>query len=436
MEQDSWRLVALRGLSYAGEHAVRLSLTAVLGIFVARYLGPEGLGLLSFAQSVFGLLMPVVLLGFPAVLVREFSTGPDWRPTLASALAAQAPIAVLVAVVGFVIVGVSRGFETQAVLTALAMTPLPLLTANRSVRSLLEATGRSHVILFAGITAGLIASTVKILAIVAAADVWVFALAGTIEVGIVTCGLIVGIPVRPRIHSLTRYVRLSVIKDLIGESWPLLLSALAVTIYMRVDVVMLGLLASDQETGIYTAAANLSEVWYFLPMAAVAALRPLLSRLHAQGAEGHYEWVLQRFMAGTAAVCYIAVVAILAAGPTVIAVLYGAEYEPATGVLQLHILAAPFVFLGVAAGPWFIDNRLSRFVLVRAGIGAVTNVFLNVLLIPAFGARGAAVATLISYASGVGLNGLSSGGRRVFWFQLRALVLIWRPMATPNRSDC
>ena len=434
MEQDSWRSITVRGLTYAGEHAVRLLLTAIVGIIVARYLGPEGLGLLSYAQSVFGLLMPIVLLGLPAILVREFSTGADWRPILASALVIQVPVALLVAVCSFLIVAGSRDFETQATLTAMALIPLPLLTTSQSIRSYLEATGRSKAILVAGISGGLVASAVKIAAVLAGADVWVFAAAATIEIAVVAAGLLLGLPARIRLGSLRRHVRLTVVRDLTRESWPLLLSALAVTIYMRVDVVMLGLIAGDEETGIYAAAARLSEVWYFLPVAAVAALRPTLSRLHARGADSEYSRVLQRFMVGAAAVSYLAVAGVLLLGPRLVFLLYGVEYEPSAVVLQLHILAAPFVFLGVAAGPWFIDRRMSRVVLNRSAAGATINVALNLALIPTMGARGAAIATLVSYAlSGVAMNGLSSTSRPIVVKQLRGLLLLGAKLSRRDR---
>jgi polysaccharide transporter, PST family len=422
--EREWRFIAIRALTYAGEHAFRLLLTAVVGVLVARHLGPEGLGLLSYAQSVFKILLPLVVLGLPTVLVREFSTRSDWRQTLASALVVQTPAALLVGFAGFFFVAATRGYDTKAILTALALVPLPLFTLSQSLRSYLGAIGRSRTILVSGIVAAFVASSVKILGVIGGADVWVFSAAVTLEVGVVALGLARGVPGRMRISAVRHHVRAFAVRELFREAWPLLLASFAFMVYLRADVLMLGLLAGDEETGLYSAAAQLSEVWYFLPMAAVAALRPTLSRLYADGDFASYAIAIQRFMAAAAAVSYIALGGMILLGPAVVVMLYGNEFAPAGRVLQLHILAAPFIFLGVAADPWFLDRRLGRVVLMRSVAGAIVNVALNLALIPPYGARGAAVATLVSYLlASVLLNGLWPAGRPVLRLQVRALLL-------------
>jgi PST family polysaccharide transporter len=63
--------------------------------------------------------------------------------------------------------------------------------------------------------------------------------------------------------------------------------------------------------------------------------------------------------------------------------------------------------------------------LVRTFLGAVANVLLNLLLIPIYGAFGAAVATTVSYAlSGVVLNAFSRRTRKIFALQLSSMMLI------------
>jgi polysaccharide transporter, PST family len=334
------------------------------------------------------------------------------------------PVAAAIAAIAFVTVSGSRGFEPQAVLTAMVMMPLPFLAMEQTLRSYHEASGSTRTIVSAGISAALIASIFKLTAILAGAQVWVFALAGTIE-GLLTASLLIrAIPGRTSAAALRNHVSAHVVRSLTRESWPLLLAGIAVTVYMRVDIVMLGLLAGDQETGIYAAAARLSEVWYFLPVAGMAALRPVLARLMAAGHNSDYNQVLQRFMTGATAVSIVAVLVVSLGAPTIITLLYGDAFSAGTSVLRWHILATPFVFLGVASSPWFIDRGLTRQVLLRSSVGAVINVSLNAILIPPLGGQGAAIATLVSYAtSAVLINGVLPAGREVFRMQMRALML-------------
>ena len=80
----------------------------------------------------------------------------------------------------------------------------------------------------------------------------------------------------------------------------------------------------------------------------------------------------------------------------VINLLYGEEYNKAGSVLMIHIWASVFVFLGVASGKWFIIENIQLLAFKRTFYGSIINILLNIILIPQYGIRGAAIATLIS----------------------------------------
>lgn len=412
-----------------------LVLTAVVGVFVARYLGPSGVGLLSYAASVFGLLAPLTLLGMQSVLVREFSTRSEWRTILTSALASQVPLAALASVAGFLLIAGTRSFDREAVLLALVMLPTPLLGLSQSLRAYLEATGRVRQIVVTGIVSAAVASALRITGLLAGAPVWVFGAFGTAQAVVVLVGLAAAIPGRKRIASARRHVNTDMARRLVLESWPLLVATVAVTVYMQADIIMLGVMSGDEEAGIYTSAARLSEIWYLIPMAALAAVRPRLSRLFVSGDLPRYQRLTQHFMTAAAGVSLLAVGAVLLLADVIIRVLYGSAFQPAGPVLRLHILAAPFVFLGVASSQWFIDRGMTRDLMVRTVIGAAVNVALNLVLIPRQGALGAAVATLIAYAlSSVLLNVLWRETRPLFRMQMFGLVFRW-PRHPEDRTE-
>ena len=420
-------------LTYISERVFRLALAAIVGVFVARYLGPERLGLLSFAGGTFGLLTPLTALGLPSLLVREFSTKDEWRPFLASALAIQVPVALFAAVVGMAVVIVARDFARDAVLLAVVLAPLPFLTTHLTLRSYFEATGGVRRIAVTGMVAGVVGAGWRLSGLGASAPVWFFGAAGSIEAAALLVGLALGVPGRRRVAALRRHFRRNVARRLLDESWPLLLAAVAVTIYMKSDLLMLGLIAGDEETGLYTAAARLSEVWYFIPIAAAAAIRPRLARMFAARREQRYLAATQRFMTALVGVAVLAAALVLLAADLIIQFLYGTDFSPAGPVLRVHVLAAPFVFLGVAGSQWFIDRGLTQAVMRRSTVGAVLNVVLNLALIPSQGAMGASIATLTAYAvSGVLLNGVTRQTRPLFGLQVRSFVLRWPTMYPPE----
>jgi PST family polysaccharide transporter len=83
-----------------------------------------------------------------------------------------------------------------------------------------------------------------------------------------------------------------------------------------------------------------------------------------------------------------------------------------------------FVFLGVAQAPWDFSENLLKLGFYRTLSGAVSNVLLNLVLVPRYSAVGAAVATVVSYAlSSVVANAFNSSTRPIFYLQMRSFIL-------------
>lgn len=423
------RVLIRRIAAYSGEQVIRLGLALIAGIVVARALGPAQLGLLTFAGAMFTVGSVLVALGFPNLLTREFSTQENRQVILASALTYQIPTALGVGIIGFGLVSSARGWEVTATLTAAALAPIPVLAVSETLRTYLQAMGRAREVVVAGIVSATTGAPLRMLAAVLTGSPAV--VAGAVTVEAVVRAVLTGRAFRP--GRLTRTVRLSstrVGRGLLRESWPLLIASFAVMIYQRVDMLMLGVLAGDAETGIYAAAVRLSEAWYVLPTTAMAALRPQLTRLLNEGRHADYLKLTSMLLRGLIALSYIAILIVTITAPWIIRVLFGGAFDASASVLRIHILAGPFIFLTVGSSQWFIDKGLTRKVLLRASVGALLNVTLNLVLIPAQGADGAAIATLVSYAVSAWLvNASHRDTDELFRLQARSLLLL------PGRSS-
>jgi PST family polysaccharide transporter len=208
----------------------------------------------------------------------------------------------------------------------------------------------------------------------------------------------------------------------------LLLSGLAEVVYLRIDVVMLERMQGVAAAGTYAVAARLSEVWYAVPVLLAASMFPVIwSR---RGDAAAWDRSLQ---AGLDALCALALVIAVAmqwlAEPLVIG-LFGAEYAAAAPVLALHIWAGVFIFMRALLSRWLVAEDLLRFSLVTHLAGAVINVVGNLILIPRHGPLGAAIGTVVSYATAGWLAlFLSDSTRPMAWKMGRALLLPLRPRA-------
>src|SRR5262249_18772165 len=213
-------------------------------------------------------------------------------------------------------------------------------------------------------------------------------------------------------------------KRLLAQGFPLVLSALAVMIYMRSDVVMLGKIVGYKAARIYAAASQISEACSLLPMAIMPALFPILLRWRKNGPEFYSRQYEKLFLVTVLGAVSISSTLAIAA-PVVVPFIFGEAYASAVSVLRILAWTPIFVFIGVMQGGYDITEGLTWLATLRTSAGALINILLNLLLIPRFGPNGAALATLISYGcSAFLLNFFQARTRRIFELQLRAL-LIW-----------
>jgi len=210
--------------------------------------------------------------------------------------------------------------------------------------------------------------------------------------------------------------------QLLKESWPLLLSGLAITFYMRIDQVMLGEMLGEHDVGIYSAALRLSEVWYVIPMVIVSSVMPSFTEARAHSEELYYQR-LQKLFTYLVRIAYLVAIPMTIIATPLITLLFGTQYSSAGPVLAVHIWAALFVFLGVARRIYSINEGLNIPVMFGTISGALINVLLNIILIPRYGALGAAIATIFSYGfSDVVFYQFIPSYRKIYKMMLSALT--------------
>lgn len=415
-----------------GDKCLRLVAGVFVSLIVARYLGPGKFGLLAYATSLVSLLLPLAELGVDLVVRRRLIVAPDdagrllalvWRARLVVGL-------LLVALLlGWLLLGSARPAEGPLILI-LALTLL--FPAGMTADLWLQANLLARRATLASWMALAIGAAVRLQLVRLGAPLTAFAWAAVGE-GALNCLLIWIAARRAGLPACAPSAVIPLLRDLLAESWPMLLSGLTVTLYMRIDLVMLRHLAGENATGVYAAAVRLSELWYFVPGALAASSLPGLVRCQAEG-ETVYRQALARYYDLSALLAYAAAGSTcLLAGPLV-RLAYGAEFLEAIAVLRWHAWAVVFVFLGVARSQYLVNAGRTGFHLVSTLAGAVLNVLLNLWLIPAHGPIGAAWATLAAYALAAwGASWLHPQVRPNAVLQTRALlfpVLVWRRFFT------
>jgi len=405
---------------------LRMSVGLFVGVWIARYLGPVQFGQYSFALAFVTIFSVVGALAADANVVRDIVKVPSAKDEILGTAtflkflggllaAALCMVAIIIlrpedAVVKWLVIILAVGIMFQA------METIPLW---------FQAQVQSKYTVWAKSIAVLIMASVKVTLVLLNAPIVAFAWAGLAEALLSALALIFVYHVTGQ--RISRWVLdLHRAKVLLRESWPLMIAALTAVLYLRMDVVMLGEMHSEAAVGIYGAATRISEASYFIPMALVASLQPSIMQAKEHSKELFQARLRNVYNLMSALSISVATVVTLFADKLV-RLLFGQSYEAAGAVLVVHVWAAVAVSLGVASSQYLIAENLQKISMYRTTIGLMCNLGLNLLLIPKYGALGAAVATLISYSLATISMGVFVQGRQQTVMMLRSLnPLEWR----------
>lgn len=402
-------------------------MTLFVAAAVARYLGPSDFGLLSYAFSLALLFAVAGQLGLDGLVIREIVNRPDDVPRVLGTVFVLKFAGHLLGAAGLVVYALSVSVDsTERILLFWAAAFIPLAALSAFLGLWFHARVQARYNAVASSISTLLVGGGKLGLVWTGAGVVAFAAANVAQV-LIAATLSFRFYRRQKGPPLSE-LRFSpaLAKTLLSESWLLFLGSIFAFIYLKIDVIMLRWLAGPSEVGTYAVAAALSEAAYFVPAALVASVFPKLIE-SAKSDQELFERRLQTvfdilWLAGLGLIATM----LLLGGP-IIRLFFGAQYEASIPVLLVHVLSAPFYFMRIAFTRWTIIKSGATFFLVTEGLGALTNVALNFLLIPHYGSIGAALATLLSYATASYLTlAIPRRTRPVFLMMSRSVLMPWR----------
>lgn len=371
------------------------------GTMVARTLGPVAYGTLGYAASLTALVSPVAQLGLHSILVQELANSPQDRDTvLGTAMGLQflAGMVCLPAVALWA--WTANPEEPQTAWVCLLHSTGLMFQAGELLQYRFHWEGKMKTAALASLAAGLAATGYKLFLVAARGKLEWFALAHTVEYGALGVLLLVAHGGKLR---FSRKRAASLLKK--GRYY--IAAGLMLVVFHNTDRVMLTWMAGQQETGYYSAAMTCAGAAGFVYNAILDAARP---EVLAAGKQREAMLVqVYRLVLGLAAAECAAMT--LLAKPVVL-LLFGGDYLPAAGVLRMLVWYLVFSYMGSARNLWILAEERHSCLWVINLVMAGGNVVLNGLLIPAFGAMGAAGASVLTQFLGNFLLGF-------FWKPLK-----------------
>ena len=378
-----------------GERILRMGVSLFVGIYVARYLGPERYGLLSYANSFVGIFLALATLGLDEVVVRELLKTPEQREKILGT-------SFLLKLIGTLLMWV-------AIFTAVPFTENDLQTniliiiiafgavfqAFNVIDLNFQAKVKSKYVVHAQFVQLIISSIVKIILVVNEAPLIWFASVYSLDVIVLAMGLVFAYLYNgENIFSWKWSFETS--KYLLHDSWPLIFAGVVVSVYMKIDQVMIKEMLGAKEVGLYAAAVKLSEAWYFFPMAIASSLFPAIINAKVYQKEVYYQRLQKLYdLMVWIAIAIALPISILSSW--IVELLYGNEYLESSSVLNIHIWSGIFIFLGVASSKYLLAENYIKKTFYRTFVGALLNIIMNYYLIGIMGIKGAAISTFASH---------------------------------------
>ncbi len=369
--------------------SIAMTLQFVSLALIARALGPTQYGLLQFAIALFvyvGLTndMGLTLLG---------ARGSAQLGVSVQALSALLGARLLLTMPSVLAICTILVFKPMSAETAVVVVLLTVgfIASCLNLRWLMQARERFAAIAAADTIGAAVQLAVTVVLVRGANDVG-WATVSIIALSISSTAVLartsgVGRSLVPRLSSLS--VRLT------RQAAPLGIALLATAVYYSADSVMIGVFRGNTDVGLYSASYRIVLACLTIPVVVHSALLPVVSRL-----ERHHPSETRRTLeAASRALIWLALPLTLGTAltsGTLVEEVFGREYAASAFPLALLMSSCLTVSANVPFAVLMLARRQDRRYMSITIIGAITNVALNLVAIPGFGIRGAAVTTIVT----------------------------------------
>ncbi len=363
----------------------------IINMLMARYLGPSNFGIINYAASIVMFAVPIMQLGLQSTLVQEIVDRPEKEgETLGTALCLNvtAAIASIAGVVSFAML-VNHGESVTIIVCGLYSLNL-IFQAVRMINYWFQSKLMSKYTSVVTLIAYMLVSIYRIVLLMTRQSIYWFAVSQALDYMLIAVALLV---LYKKLGGQKLSFSKSRAKELLAKSRYYIVSAMMVTIFAQTDKIMLKLMLGNEATGVYSAAAACAGLTSFVFVAIIDSARPTIIKSKSTD-QALFENNMSLLYAVIIALALLQSVFITVFAKWIIAILYGAAYTASVDVLRLIVWYTTFSYIGAVRDVWILAENKHRYLWIINLSGAVTNVVLNICLIPVWGMMGAAFASL------------------------------------------
>ena len=410
-----------------GERILRMIVSLFVGIYVAKYLGPERFGLLSYANSFVGIFTAIAILGLDGIVVRELVKSPDQRDTL---LGTSFLLKVVGTLLMWVLILATLFFSNNDPLTSalIAIIAFGVLFQTFNVIDYnFQAEVKSKYVVHSQIVQLIVSSITKLVLILKGLPLVWFAAVYSLDAIILAVGL--AYAYSRNSGSIKKWKwNAKVALALLLDSWPLMFAYMSYLIYAKIDRIMIKEMLDEHNVGIYSAAYILYEAPLFISLMIAKSVYPILVQYYQDNKNKFFQ-LYSTLSSYLTLLSYLIVLFIFIFHEILIQITFGESFEESSKILMLLSFGMIPMFNAFLRSSYITITGNQKIILYTSLFSAMINIVLNLLLIKVYGVIGAVYATVFTQTlSLIVLNFAFTNTRSISFIQAKSLLLfgIWR----------
>jgi PST family polysaccharide transporter len=425
-EKENILVVLANTFWLVSDRVVRLGVALIVGAWVARYLAPENYGKLNYALAFVALFGSFTSLGIDSILVRDILTSPEKKDKLMGSAFRLKFMSGIVAYLAsllfiFLIKDEMRDRDTMLMISIMGIGNVFL--AFDIIDLYFQSQVKSKYTIFAKNYAFIIVSGIKVAMILCNASLFLLSVTWLLEMVFSAAALV--IIYEKRGFSIRKWSKeWSTMKYMVAQGFGFYISYISTFIYMKMDQIMIGDMMDNRAAGLYASSTKLYEIPYTLLLIIGSSVYPSLINVYKVDKELFYRRIRQ--ITTTLSMFGLIVIgSTWLLGAWVLNMLFGIEYNEAVEILNIQIVGIYFMCLGVLRSSYLSIVSGQNVLMISTIFATIFNLLANFYLIPVMGAKGSALATVITqFLSLVIINLFFEKTRRYFLMQAQSILLL------------
>lgn len=384
------------GISLLVVRATLLASSMIITVFIVRFLGADGFGSYAAASNIYAVFLPIIFFGFGNIITRDVAKEPAmaWKYFINIVYAGF--FITIFCTIGMclfcAIVKYSAVITKAALILAIGLFPNFIVYIAEALFIGLE-----KVKYFAAINLSysvfemiLILSALflghNIFAVVVVLVFMRYLFAAAAVFFIIRLVKVDGF--RPNLKFIIKLAKIS---------WIFSIAGILAGLLFKIDILFLSKMAGSHETGVYSVALKLVNLWSMALTSFIGVFYPIASKYYANNSSDEYKEMCQTMIKCTLVFVFLAIVSTLCLSKEIIPLLFGAEYEHSIEVFKILIFLLIPLCGTALFGLFLAVSNHQKYDLAAISIATVFSFVLNYYLVKYFSYYGSVYANLLTF---------------------------------------